>query len=164
MEKLIIEGNAIYELDLECVREKQGKMKGKQSLEDMERSSANDLKKELESNTGILIGTEGRSPSALKHFRSASAAVSTSTAKKQEDNDDPAAVCVSASITSVVASKAIAAGTQKNDDPQDVTSAGTVSKRGQSASTAVVTATVAATTIVASTSRSFLTAAAICSS
>ena len=60
--------------------------------------------------------------------------------------------------------KAIAAGTQKNDDPQDVTSAGTVSKRGQSASTAVVTATVAATTIVASTSGSFLTAAAICSS
>ena len=73
-------------------------------------------------------------------------------------------LCVSTSITSVVASKAIAAGTQKNDDPQDVTSAGTVSKRGQSASTAVVTATVAATTIVASTSGSFLTAAAICSS
>ena len=48
MEKLIIEGNAIYELDLECVREKQGKKKGKQSLEDMERSSANDLKKDLE--------------------------------------------------------------------------------------------------------------------
>ena len=47
-EKLIIEGNAIYELDLECVREKQGKKKGKQSLEDMERSSANDLKKHLE--------------------------------------------------------------------------------------------------------------------
>ncbi len=66
-------------------------------------------------------------------------------------------------LTSVVASKAIAAGTQKNDDPQDVTSAGTVSKRGQSASTAVVTATVAATTIVASTSGSFRTAAAICS-
>ena len=35
MEKLIIEGNAIYELDLECVREKQGKKKGKQSLEDI---------------------------------------------------------------------------------------------------------------------------------
>ena len=48
MEKLIIEGNAIYELDLECVREKQGKKKGMQSLEDMERSSAYDLKKDLE--------------------------------------------------------------------------------------------------------------------
>ena len=45
MEKLIREGNAIYELDLECVREKQGKKKGKQSLEDMERSSANDFEK-----------------------------------------------------------------------------------------------------------------------
>lgn len=50
MEKLIIEGNAIYELDLECVREKQGKKKGKQSLEDMERSSANALKKTWKDN------------------------------------------------------------------------------------------------------------------
>ena len=32
MEKLIIEGNAIYELDLECVREKQGKKKGRKAL------------------------------------------------------------------------------------------------------------------------------------
>ena len=28
-EKLIIDGNAIYELDLECVRKKQGKQEGK---------------------------------------------------------------------------------------------------------------------------------------
>ena len=27
-EKLIIDGNAIYELDLECVRKKQGKQEG----------------------------------------------------------------------------------------------------------------------------------------
>ena len=28
-EKLIIDGNAIYELDLECVRKKQGKQEGR---------------------------------------------------------------------------------------------------------------------------------------
>ena len=31
-EKLIIDGNAIYELDLECVRKKQGKQEGKKAV------------------------------------------------------------------------------------------------------------------------------------
>ena len=50
MEKLIIDGNAIYELDLECVRKKQGK---KQGMADLEKSGTNDFGKKIwKNNTG----------------------------------------------------------------------------------------------------------------
>lgn len=47
MEKLIIDGNAIYELDLECVRKKQGKKSKKQSTADTEKSGTNVFEKKI---------------------------------------------------------------------------------------------------------------------
>lgn len=89
----------------------------------------------------------------------ASAAIAASAAEKQEDNDDPAGIAVSASV---VASEAVvSAGTQKNNDPEN-TAAGTISERRKAIATPATAVT--STAIIASTSRSVVTASTIGSS
>ena len=91
----------------------------------------------------------------------ASAAIAVSAAKKQEDNDDPAGISVSASTSVVASETVVSAGTQKNNDPEN-TAAGTISESRKAIATPA--SAVTSTAIIASTSRSVVTASTVGSS
>ena len=64
-EKLIIDGNAIYELDLECVRKKQGKQEGNgRCVEQSEerRQSANQREREFALVIQIILSSKAFPP------------------------------------------------------------------------------------------------------
>lgn len=138
-EKLIINGNAFYEIDLECIEKKK-----------------KDTKHFPDKKAGIhshSIHRKGRGNNlCLPKISAATTVIATSTTEQEQYDNDPAGIIAIAAAASVSTS-IVSAQTHQTDDPEN-TITGVISKKTVSIATATVVIT----------SASFITASTICSS
>lgn len=138
-EKLIINGNAFYEIDLECFEKKKkdtkhfpDKKAGIHSSQHTQKGRGNNL--------------------CLPKISAATTVIATSTTEQEQYDNDPAGIIAIAAAASVSTS-IVSAQTHQTDDPEN-TITGVISKKTVSIATATVVIT----------SASFITASTICSS
>ena len=111
-EKLVMDGNAFYEIDMECVRNK-NRQKNRQKNRNTQLKN-NSINRKKKQNYLVRSGRhpekrQRERPSARMKWLSASTSAAIAAEQKQY-NDDPAAVAVATSI--VTSASVIAAQTQ----------------------------------------------------
>ena len=127
-QKLVIDGNSFYEIDLKCLEE-QKKETGGSRKNGSRKGRGNDL--------------------CLFKRSAAIVAAASISAQKQKKDDDPTAVVAAVVITATAT--VVSTATHQTDDPKDTGAAvSTVSKQGISA--AIITATVIVTSTSCATS------------
>lgn len=138
-EKLIINGNAFYEIDLECFEKK--------------KKTRNIFLTKKQAYILHSIHRKGRGNNlCLPKISAATTVIATSTTEQEQYDNDPAGIIAIAAAASVSTS-IVSAQTHQTDDPEN-TITGVISKKTVSIATATVVIT----------SASFITASTICSS
>ena len=138
-EKLIINGNAFYEIDLECFEKKKKDTKHFPDKKAGIHSSQHTQKRQINN-------------LCLPKISAATTVIATSTTEQEQYDNDPAGIIAIAAAASV-SIPIVSAQTHQTDDPEN-TITGVISKKTVSIATATVVIT----------SASFITASTICSS